>query len=159
MWSIWNDLFHLVSTNAVVGITSSVNIGSQTGPPCSSYTTIDDPSRHRDQVMESRPCDNGPLFNTTSGSAWIRFVGSGGTMMTMTTVKINHCGAYFGVSYNGSLPTIPGTTANGTGCVRSAQLACFISIFIEVMLCTGSPNFYIYHLQPLFFCNARYCTE
>lgn len=151
-------MFHLVFTSVNLGLTSSVNIGSQTGLPCSSYTTIDDPSRNINQVGNGRPCDKGAIFNTTSGKAWIRFVGSGGTIMATTGAGIGRCGAFFTVWYNSSLPTIPGTTTNGTGCLDDSSTKCMISISIDVELCSGSPNFYIYRLPPVPVCNSRYCT-
>ncbi|CAF5084269.1 unnamed protein product, partial [Rotaria sp. Silwood1] len=63
-----------ISTTTLV---SSISIGNQSGPPYSSYTTIDDPSRNLAQSSLFGSCDNGSPFNASNGGSWVRFVGSG----------------------------------------------------------------------------------
>ncbi len=141
---------------STVIITSSVSTGSLGGAPCSAYTTIDDPSRNVAQLLSSRPCDNGPLFNTSNHGAWIRFVGSGGTIMAVSSPSLNHCGGYVTGWFNGILPTAVGTMVNGSVCFTTDAGTCSLFYESSVIYCTGS--FYIYFLQPVSFCNARYCT-
>jgi len=133
-----------------------VSIGSQNGAPCSSYTTINDPLRNIAQIGSSGPCDNKPLFNASGDGAWIRFVGSGGTIIALSSPGVNHCGGYSTGWFNGTLPTTLGTMANGSVCFSSDIFKCFVSYQSSVIYCTGS--FYIYFLRPTSFCNARYCT-
>ena len=146
----------LVSTVPVVTVGSTVSIGSQTGPPCSSYTTIDDPSRNVGPTGLAGPCDDGPIFNTTNDGAWIRFVGSGGTMMPTATAGVNRCGGFLAGWFNGTLPSVPGAQNNGSACFANYIDPCFLSTNISVVYCSG--GFYIYFLPPMRACNSRYCT-
>lgn len=146
----------LVSTVLVVTVGSTVSIGSQTGLPCSSYTTIDDPSRNIGPTGLAGPCDNSPIFNTTNGGAWIRFVGSGGTMMPTTTAGVNRCGGFLAGWFNGTLPSVPGAQNNGSVCFTNYGLTCVISMDVSIAYCSG--GFYIYFLPPVPICNSRYCT-
>ncbi|CAF3623185.1 unnamed protein product [Rotaria sp. Silwood1] len=93
---------------------SSISIGNQSGPPCSSYTTIDDPSRNIAQSSLFGSCDNGSPFNASNDGSWIRFIGTGGTIIPLAAPAQGHCGAYVGGWFNGTLPTTVGTVANGT---------------------------------------------
>jgi hypothetical protein len=135
---------------------SSVSIGSQSGLPCSSYTTISDPSRNVAQSTSYGPCDVGPLFNTSNGGSWIRFVGTGGTTIPLLSPGSGYCGGFLSGWYNGTVPTIFGDTANGTVCLDINLIPCSLQTKASVVYCTGS--FYVYFLRPMPLCNARYCT-
>ena len=136
-------------------VTSSVSIGNQSGLPCSSYTTINDPTRNVAYFGLSM-CDNGPIFNSSNGYAWIRFDGSGGTIIPLSSPGQSHCGSYAVGWFNGTLPTIFGSTVNGSICFDTDGGDCLISRKTSVTYCIGS--FYVYSLQPVPFCSARYCT-
>ncbi|CAF4215905.1 unnamed protein product [Rotaria sp. Silwood2] len=84
-----------LSTISTTIIASSVSIGSQTGAPCLSYTTINDPSRNVAQTGLYGSCDIGPLFNAGNNGSWIRFVGTGGTIISLAPPGITHCGGFF----------------------------------------------------------------
>jgi len=146
----------LASTGSPSRMTSSVSIGSQSGAPCSSYTTIDDPTRNVSQTGVSGTCDNGPIFNTSNGGAWIRFVGSGGTIISLSPIGTNHCGGFIPGWLNSTLPTTLGAMINGTMCFSNDADPCFMTYQTEIIYCIGS--FYIYFLSPVTVCNARYCT-
>ncbi|CAF4624529.1 unnamed protein product [Rotaria sp. Silwood2] len=136
-------------------LVSSISIGSQSGPPCSSYTTINDPSRNVAQTSLYSFCDNGVPFNTSNGGSWIRFIGTGGTTIPLTSPGLNNCGAYIGGWFNGTLPTTVGIVVNGTVCFAINSLSCFLSISVSLINCSG---FYVYFLPPVTICNLRYCT-
>ncbi|CAF4915956.1 unnamed protein product, partial [Rotaria sp. Silwood2] len=57
------------------------NDGASGDPPCSSYTVVNDPSRNIATSGIGGSCDNGLLFNTNIGDRWIRFIGTGGTVL------------------------------------------------------------------------------
>ncbi|CAF3097008.1 unnamed protein product [Rotaria sp. Silwood2] len=141
-----------LSTTTLV---SSISIGNQSGPPCSSYTTINDPSRNVAQTSYGF-CDNGAPFNTNNGGSWIRFIGTGGTMIPLTPPGLNHCGGYVGGWFNDTLPTTVGTVVNGTVCFTMNENSCPFQISVFVINCSG--GFYVYFLPPTPVCNARYCT-
>jgi hypothetical protein len=141
-----------VPTTAVV---SSVSIGSQIGSPCSSYTTINDPTRNANQNGIFSTCDSGPLFNTTNGGSWIRFVGTGGTMIPLASPGPYHCGGFLSGWFNGTLPTTVGAVVNGTACFDVSTNTCWWVIDMSVTNCGG---FYVYFLRPVRVCNSRYCT-
>ena len=141
-------------------LTSSVSIGSQSGPPCSSYTTINDPTRSITYVGSYSGCDNGPLFNSSNNGAWIRFVGAGGTTIPTTLPGYSRCGAYASGWFNDTLPLATNVITNGTICFDSKEDICILMKLISVILCPGSPtNYYVYFLPPVFGCSARYCTN
>ena len=146
----------LVATVSTNVLTSSVSIGSQSGSACSGYTTINDPSRNSSLRGSSSPCDNGQLFNSSNGRAWIRFVGTGGTIIAPFPPGIGRCGAFLTAWYNTTLPTTVGATVNGTICIDSETEMCAVPNDTPVVYCSG--NFYVYLLSPLPLCNARYCT-
>lgn len=52
-------------------MTSSVSIGSQSGTPCTSYTTINDPTRNIANAAIYGTRDNGPIFNASNDGSWI----------------------------------------------------------------------------------------
>ncbi len=156
-FEIYYNLFSISVTTISSGVlTSSVSIGSQTGPPCSSYTTINDPSRNYNRTGPSASCDNGPLFNTNSGGAWIRFVGSGGTIIAMSPPGIQQCGSFLPGWYNDTLPTPINPVINGTICFETNADECGVPTDTTVVYCSG--NFYVYFLPPVPICNGRYCT-
>ncbi|CAF0790865.1 unnamed protein product [Adineta steineri] len=136
-------------------MTSSVSIGSQSGAPCSSYTTIDDPTRNVANSGMFGTCDEGPIFNSSNSGAWIRFVGSSGTIIALSPPGSNHCGDYGAIWLNSTLPTTVGTMINGTLCYDVDGGTCYAIDTTQILYCTGS--FYIYFLSPVIFCNARYC--
>ncbi len=146
-----------VSTILPVLLTSSISIGNQIGLPCSGYTTIDDPTRNATQVGSSSACDNGQPFNTTNGGAWIRFVGTGGTTIPLSSPGVDHCGAFLSSWYNDTLPITMNVTTNGTVCFETYADVCGYSVDVSVVYCPG--NYYVYFLPPVGICNARYCTD
>ncbi|CAF4175516.1 unnamed protein product, partial [Rotaria sordida] len=87
--------------------------GTSGDPPCSSHTVINDPSRNIARSGIGGSCDNGPLFNTSIGGRWIRFIGTGGTIIPMASPAMDHCGAYLAGWSNGTLPSIIGTIVSG----------------------------------------------
>ena len=132
------------------------NGGISSDPPCSSHTVIDDPLRNVNQPGTGGTCDDGPLFNTSIGGRWIRFIGTGGTMIPLSSPGVNHCGAYLAAWFNGSLPSTIGTISPGNICVESQTVVmCGLVPNTTVVNCG---NFYVYFLQPFIMCNARYCT-
>ena len=150
-----NNNQNSVSTLSTTIVTSSVSIGSQTGLPCSSYTTINDPTRNANVSGLYSTCDTGPLFNTTNGGSWIRFIGTGGTIIPMTSPGPNHCGGYLPGWSNGSLPTTVGLVANTTICFELNGNPCQYLALTPLVNCGG---FYVYFLRPVRFCSGRYCT-
>jgi hypothetical protein len=152
-----NNVFSIsVSTISSGALTSSVSVGSQTGPPCSAYTTINDPTRNYNLTESSSSCDNGPLFNTNHGGAWIRFVGTGGTTIVTSPPGVQHCGGYLPGWSNDTLPTAMNVATNGTVCFETYADECGLSVDVSVVYCPG--NFYVYFLPPVLVCNSRYCT-
>ncbi|CAF0870857.1 unnamed protein product [Adineta ricciae] len=147
-----------LSTPSAVSYTSSISVGNQIGLPCSGYTEINDPTRSSSYTANILSCDNGPLFNTTNGGSWIRFVGSGGTTLALSPPDINRCGAYLPIWYNNTLSIPPNTVINDIACVLGYTDTCLAAIAISVVLCS-SGNYYVFFLPPTSFCSSRYCTQ
>ncbi|CAF3692411.1 unnamed protein product [Rotaria sp. Silwood1] len=150
--TINNQTSFSVSTTTLV---SSISIGNQSGLPCSSYTTIDDPSRNVAQSSLFGSCDNGSPFNASNGGSWIRFIGTGGTIIPLAAPAQGHCGAYVGGWFNGTLPTTVSSVGNGTACFSMNTVPCFLASSVSIINCGG---FYVYFLPPVSVCNTRYCT-
>ncbi|CAF0795346.1 unnamed protein product [Rotaria sordida] len=153
--TIKNGTTFSVSTTTTTALVSSISIGNQSGPPCSSYTTINDPSRNVAQVSLYGPCDTGSPFNTSNGGSWIRFIGTGGTTLSLVEPTTSQCGGYSGGWINGTLPTTVGTVANATVCFRINKVSCLVIVYVSVINCGG---FFVYFLPPVRICNGRYCT-
>ncbi|CAM4941199.1 unnamed protein product [Rotaria socialis] len=128
---------------------------SDDGSPCASYTIVNDPSRNIATSGIGGACDNGPLFNTTIGGRWIRFVGTGGIIIPLQSPGENHCGAFLAGWLNGALPTIIGVPVSGEVCFNVYGAVCQGINFVSIVNCDG---FYVYFLPPMIMCNARYCT-
>jgi hypothetical protein len=141
-----------VSTTVVV---SSISVGSQSGAPCTSYTTINDPSRNVAQSGLYGSCDVGPLFNASNGGSWIRFVGPGGTIISLAPPNVTRCGGYLTGWFDGTLPTTLGSTINASVYFSNPLTIFPFCVTVSVTQCSG---FYVYFLPPAPACNGRYCT-
>ena len=137
---------------------STISVGSQSGSPCSSstYTSINDPSRSYNYTGNLGACDDDYPFVTSSGGAWIRFEGSGGTKIPSWATDSNHCNAVLTVWANTTLPTAVNVIVNGTTCISGIAIGCISAQPMSVIYCPG--NYYVYLLQPVLVCKARYCT-
>ncbi|CAF1087863.1 unnamed protein product [Adineta ricciae] len=129
--------------------------GASGHSPCTSYTVIDDPLRNVASPSIGGTCDTGPFFNTSIGGRWTRFVGTGGTMIPVTSVGTQHCGAYLTTWINGTLPTTSNVIVNSTVCTDGIAVPCLGQLPVSLIKCN---TFYVYFLSPLPYCNARYCT-
>ncbi|UJR23712.1 hypothetical protein I4U23_026693 [Adineta vaga] len=121
---------------------------------CSTYTTVDDPTRSINAPGYALGCDNVSPFLNRSQSIWIRFIGTGGTTLPLTTPGMNICGSQGTGWYYGTMPST-GQLLNGTACFTWDTSVCRFSASISVANC-GS--FYIYLLPPPPACMMRYCT-
>ncbi|CAF2525336.1 unnamed protein product [Rotaria sp. Silwood2] len=142
----------MITTSAIYNVG---NGGASDDSPCSSYTVVNDPSRNIATSGIGGACDNGPLFNTSIGGRWIRFMGTGGTIIPLTSPGVNHCGAFLSGWFNGTLPSKIETIVSGNICFTTFISACLFFWPISVVNCN---SFYVYFLPPSNFCNLRYCT-
>jgi hypothetical protein len=122
---------------------------------CSAYTTLNDPTRSVNAPGYALGCDNTSPFINRTFPVWIRFIGTGGTTLPLTTPGLNICGSQGTGWYYGAMPTSTGAIVNGTACFTWTTSVCGFSASISVANC-GS--FYIYLLPPPPICMARYCT-
>ncbi len=99
-------------------------------------------------------CDNSAPFINRTVPVWIRFIGTGGTTLPLTTPGLNICGSVGTGWYDGDMPS-SGQLVNGTACFTWYDSVCRYSQSISVGNC-GS--FYIYLLPPPPACMIRYCT-
>jgi hypothetical protein len=141
------------SSNSLSSSSSSGSRGWPSG--CSAYTTLDDPTRNVYAAGYALGCDSTAPFTNRTNPVWIRFTGTGGTTLPLTTPGINLCGSVGTGWYDGSMPSSSGTIVNGTVCFTWYTSVCQYSQSISVANC-GS--FYIYLLPPAPACMMRYCT-
>ncbi|CAM4888700.1 unnamed protein product [Rotaria socialis] len=122
---------------------------------CSAYTTIDDPTRSISAPGYALGCDNTAPFSNQSIGVWIRFIGTGGSTLPLSSPGMNLCGSTGTGWYAGSMPSSTGQITNGTACFTWYTSVCRASVSISVANCN---SFYIYFLPPAPICMARYCT-
>jgi hypothetical protein len=101
---------------------------------------------------------SGSVCDNTLTTGWYRFSGAAGTTITTTYVSRDTCTTYFGGSYNGTIPSTAGTTANGTLCANDNGVLCAASYSGTVIGVTNCNGYYVYYLTPVTVCNVRYCT-
>ncbi|CAF5070199.1 unnamed protein product, partial [Rotaria sp. Silwood1] len=68
--------------------------------------------------------DDGPPFNTSNGGSRIRFIGTGGTIIPLTSLGMGHCSAYTEGWFNGTLPTTVSAVVTGTVCFTISRVLC-----------------------------------
>ncbi|CAF3327637.1 unnamed protein product [Rotaria sp. Silwood2] len=153
--SITEDNVNSYSSTTISTIYDVGQGGASSEPPCSSYTVVNDPSRNIATYGMGGSCDNGLLFNTSIDGRWIRFMGTGGTIIPLTSPEINHCGAYLAGWFNGTLPSIVGTIVSGDVCFNTYSIT---GAFVSSVSVVNCGSFYVYFLPPVEVCNSRYCT-
>lgn len=121
---------------------------------CSNYTELNDPTRSVFATGYPLNCDNTAPFSNRTSSVWIRFTGTGGTILPLTTPGMNICGSEGTGWYSGTMPS-SGEIINGTACFTWYNSVCRFSQAISVANC-GS--YYTYYLPPVPACMSRYCT-
>ena len=116
---------------------SSSSSGSGTLPSaCSSsnYKSINDASRHVFAPGMALSCDNTQSFTNQTSAVWVRFEGTGGTMLPLTTPGMNVCGTEGTGWYDGAMPTTSGSIVNGTACFTWYNSVCRFSV--SIMRCS-----------------------
>lgn len=135
-------------------------LASSTAPSlpsqCTTYGTISDNYR----VVTYTSCGSSVC---DSFNSWYRISGAAGTQLATSPVSQTSCGSYYPAWFNGSLPTVPGTTTSGVGCVYYNGNICFSSYSTYPVLATNCNGFYVFYLPSLTCiccsCNyPRYCT-
>ncbi|CAF1244574.1 unnamed protein product [Rotaria magnacalcarata] len=146
-----------VDSNLASNSTSSSSSGSSgtLSAACSAYTTIDDPTRSISASGYALGCDNTAPFSNQSIGVWIRFIGTGGSTLPLSSPGMNLCGSTGTGWYAGTMPSSTGQITNGTACFTWYSGVCRASVSIRVANCD---SFYIYFLPPAPICMARYCT-
>ena len=147
----------ILGTNSTTSGSSSSGVDLYTTEwtnVCSSHTTLDDPTRNVYAVGYALGCDNTAPFINRTTPVWIRFVGTGGTTLPLTTPGMNLCGSEGTGWYDGIMPSA-GQIINGTACFTWYTTICRYSQSVRVANC-GS--FYVYLLPPAPACMMRYCT-
>lgn len=122
---------------------------------CSNYTSINDPTRSVFATGYPLGCDNTAPFINRTHRVWIRFEGSGGTILPLATPGMDICGSVGTGWFSGVMPTTYGTMNNATVCFTWYTDICRFSYSISVVHC-GS--FYSYLLPATPACMMRYCT-
>ncbi|CAF1159865.1 unnamed protein product [Rotaria sordida] len=118
---------------------------------CSSYTTITDDTRSPDNLVLST-CDD-TILSTTP--IWVRFTGSGGTLLASCPIDEGRCGADAPGWYSGIYPSLAGAVTSGYVCFNYNSDLCYWTISTLVTNCNG---FYVYYLYAPPACTLRYCT-
>ncbi|CAF0863085.1 unnamed protein product [Rotaria sordida] len=145
-----------VYANLATNSTTSSSSSSGSLPSsCSSYTTIDDPTRSISAAGYALGCDNTSPFINRTFPVWIRFIGTGGSTLPLQTPGMNLCGSEGTGWYDGTMPSSTGAIVNGTACFTWYNSVCRFSSSISVANCD---SYYIYLLPPAPACMMRYCT-
>lgn len=134
-------------TTAITTTVTSSTLPAQ----CSNYTTITDATRSPD-YLGSAACDD-TLFPSTF--IWVRFTGSGGTLLATCPVDTPRCGADAPGWYSGIHPSLAGSVLSGFVCYNSNGDLCSSTSWVLITNCNG---FYVYYLTAPTSCVLRYCT-
>ena len=121
---------------------------------CTSYSTINDPTRSVSNEAESEfaRCDKGIL----TSESWVRFTGSGGTVIPNNPPQAYHCGTDFSGWIRGAHPAVAEGVVQRELCYRYNENECgFDSYEISIRNC-GS--FFVYKPPDLTECYLRLCT-
>ena len=150
MWSI-NEISSFSCIIVLVFVNSSV---CQAPDHCNSYKEINDPRRSTKSVWkQGEPvlCDRGLQWG------WYRFTSFAGGKMPETMVPENHCGTHSPIWLRGSHPTIEEGNVVREACINSFDLfdGCWESFDMNI---TNCGNYFIYYLQPPYYCAVAYCA-
>ena len=147
----------ILGTNSTTSGSSSSSSGGggSLSSACSTYITIDDPTRNVNAPGYALGCDNTAPFTNLTSPVWIRFIGTGGSTLPLTTPGMDICGTQGTGWYDGDMPSSTGQIVNGTACFSWYTAVCRYSVSITVANCD---SFYIYRLPPAPACMMRYCT-
>ena len=118
---------------------------------CSNYTTIADPTRNPSD-MSASSCDS---LTFTSLPMWVRFTGSGGSLLASCPIAGSSCATDHPGWYSGLYPSTAGGISYGIVCYIYDDNACQDSNPILITNCNG---FYVYYLNAPPSCDERYCT-
>jgi len=135
---------------STTAITTTIT-GSPLPDECVNYTTITDSTRSPDYSATST-CDTA-VFSTTP--IWVRFTGSGGTLLANCPIDTYRCGTDAPGWYSGVYPSLAGAVTSGFVCFTYSDDFCYATSFILITNCNG---FYVYYLQQPPYCPMRYCT-
>ncbi len=152
----FNHLFFSYSTASsticpTTSITTTITLSSLP-EQCDSYTIIADDDTRSPDYTGATFCDD-TTFNSTP--EWVRFTGSGGTILASCPINISSCGADAPGWYSGIYPSSAGTIGSGYVCFNYFSNDCYWTNFILVTNCNG---FYVFYLTAPPACNLRYCT-
>jgi hypothetical protein len=101
----------------------------------------------------------GSMGDNALTAGWYRFSGGAGTQLATIYVSRDTCTTYYGGSYNGTVPSTPGTTMYGTLCLNMNGYLCYAAWSGAVIGITNCNGYYVYYLTPITTTgNARYCT-
>jgi Notch-like protein len=118
---------------------------------CYDYIIINDPTRSVNQTTGSN--SDSSYFST--GPRWVRFEGAGGTQIPTSAPPIYRCGTSASGWYSGEIPSVSGTTVNGTVCYTWTSGNCAWRNPIGV---TNCGSYYVYQLTVPPTGGLRYCT-
>lgn len=128
------------------------NPGPPLNPACSRYRILNDPTREKKYVTQSRrsKCDR-PLRR-----AWYRFTGPAGVQMPTKPVPSFRCGTSAPGWLRGSHPARVNQIVWRRVCFNFYRRTCIWSRRIRILNCR---NFFLYELRSTAFCRLRYCGD
>jgi len=113
------------------------------------YQNLSDAERKHDYVRTKYgKCDN-------KLNGWYRFQGAAGTKMVTTCPLEFHCDTAYPIWLSGGHSTVAEGTVPRKVCIHKSGKCCFNWFFIQVKNCS---SYYIYKLDGLRDCDARYCS-
>ena len=124
---------------------------------CINYKELNDASR-REDAHAGDYCDQ--LVSETispdwAGKSWYRVTGEAGNLIPQIQTYYQRCGTEYSGYLNDSYPLNQWENKNGTVCFTDGENSCAFEKDIEV---TNCGTYYVYLLDDVDKCNARYCT-
>ncbi|VDI82369.1 Hypothetical predicted protein [Mytilus galloprovincialis] len=133
---------------------SEASFASEEINPCINYTTINNVDRRAvGNVLKLGIIPS--LSDDFLDSEWYRINSDAGEQMPTEAPGLFHCGTWYPIWLNGTLPNIIGEEIAGKVCLQGIYAECFTSWTIDIKLCPG--NYLVYNLVESTNANSAYC--
>ncbi|XP_063431059.1 uncharacterized protein LOC134713698 [Mytilus trossulus] len=133
---------------------SDTSFASEEINPCINYTTINNVDRRAvSNVLKLGIIPS--LSDDFLDSEWYRINSDAGEQMPTEAPGLFHCGTWYPIWLNGTLPNSVGEEIQGQVCLQGIYEECFTSWTIDIKLCPG--NYLVYNLVESTNANSAYC--
>ncbi|CAC5384241.1 unnamed protein product [Mytilus coruscus] len=133
---------------------SDTSFASDELNPCVNYTTINNVDRRAvGNILKLGIVPS--LSDDFLDNEWYRINSDVGDQMPTKAPGLFHCGTWYPIWLNGTLPNNVGEEIEGQVCLQGIYEECFTSWTIGIKLCPG--NYLVYNRVESTYANSAYC--